>query len=76
MMIDDLISMRKGAVIGVVSLLLGVCIGYWLAYIPIAQARLEGFEHGVQTILKEPITTNACLKVLFDLQEETNRKKK
>ena len=71
---DELISMKKGAVIGVVSLLIGIGIGYWLAYLPVAQARLEGFEHGVQAILKEPITTNACLKVLFDIQEERIKK--
>jgi len=55
---------------------LGLSIGAFISQKDAAEQRTIGFQHGVQAAMHDEITKNACLKVLFDIQEETDRRKK
>ena len=55
---------------------LGLSIGAFMSHKEATQERTIGFHHGVQAAMHDEITKNACLKVLFDIQEETDRRKK
>ena len=57
-------------------LLVGFLLGYFVTEKDAVQQRALGFNHGVQTVLRDEVTKNACLKVLFDIQEENNTRKK
>ena len=55
---------------------LGLSVGAFISQKEAAEQRYIGFEHGVHSVMRDEITKNACLKVLFDIQEETNKEKK
>jgi hypothetical protein len=54
----------------------GLSIGAFASQKDATEQRAIGFNHGVQAAMHDEITKNACLKVLFDIQEETDKRKK
>ena len=55
---------------------LGLSIGAFISNKNAVEQRTIGFQHGVQAAMHDEVTKNACLKVLFDIQEETDKRKK
>ena len=58
------------------TLIAGMTIGYYVTHKDMVEQRTIGFNHGVQAAMHDETTKNACLKVLFDIQEENNTRKK
>jgi hypothetical protein len=60
----------------VTAIMFGMAVGYYVTNKNAVEQRTIGFNHGVQAAMHDEVTKNACLKVLFDIQEETNKRKK